>query len=245
MAKFFSVPFALAGNKTAVPNAVQPDGSISFAEGWGPDYELPNTDPDYKPISREQTNELFANVTEALSEIQYNGVALWSAEGSGQYPIYAIVRHNDLLWMSTAALNATEPGTMGATWNDITGLVGLAQYAKLNALQLWTRPQSMQETALTYAASVSWDFSVAQTARLTLTGDATLANPVNLPAARRGQYSLLVVQDGTGGWTLSYGSAFKPTATGGALPDIATTPNAVTLLVFECDGTNVYVGGGV
>jgi len=244
MAKFFKTPFALAGNKTTVPESVQPDGSISYTEGWGPDYELANTEPDYKPISREQTNQMFNDVTSALYEAQINGVSAWSADGSGLYPIYAIVRHNDLLWMSTAATNATEPGAVGATWNDITGLVDLDQYARLDTLQLWTRPQSMAETSLTYAASVSWDFATAQTARLTLTGDATIANPLNIPASRRGQYSLLVVQDAVGGWTLSFGSAFLPGATGGTLPEIATDPNAVTLLVFETDGTFIYSGGG-
>lgn len=122
MAKFFVTPFALAGNKTTVPESVQPDGSISYTEGWGPDYELANTEPDYKPISREQTNQMFNDVTAALSEVQYNGVALWSADGSGNYPINAIVRHNDLLWLSNEDDNATEPGAVGATWSETSSM---------------------------------------------------------------------------------------------------------------------------
>jgi hypothetical protein len=244
MTKLFTIPFALAGNKTAVPDAVQPDGSISYTEGWGSDYELANTDPSYKPISREQTNQMFNDVTSAIAEVQYNGVSLWSVDGSGNYPIYAIVRHNDLVWMSTAAMNATEPGAVGTTWNDITDIVNLDKYARLDILQSWTKPQLMTPGVLTYAASIAWDFSLYAAAEMTLTGDATLANPTNIQASKRGQYSLLVKQDGTGGWNLAFGSAYVPTATGGNLPSIATEPNAITLLVFETDGTLVYCGGG-
>jgi len=117
-------------------------------------------------------------------------------------------------------------------------------FARLDTLQTWTKPQSMFEYTIPYASSLAWDFSLYQTARVTLIGDATLANPSNIPAGVRGQYSLIVVQDGTGGWALSYGAAFLPAATGRELPAIATDPGATTLINFETDGTYVYAGGG-
>ena len=38
MAKFIKYPFALAGDKTPIPNNFQIDGSVSYTEGWGVDY---------------------------------------------------------------------------------------------------------------------------------------------------------------------------------------------------------------
>lgn len=38
MPKFIKYPFALAGDKTAIPNIIQPDGSVSYVIGWGEDY---------------------------------------------------------------------------------------------------------------------------------------------------------------------------------------------------------------
>lgn len=114
----------------------------------------------------------------------------------------------------------------------------------LSGSHLWSAPQRMTETVLTYAASLVWDMLAVQAATVTLTGDAVLVNPASLPSGRT-QYSLLVKQDATGGHTISYGDNFLPTATGGTLPEIATEANAVTLLVMECNGVTIYVGGGV
>ncbi len=38
MPKFIKYPFALAGDKTTIPNPIQLDGSVSYVTGWGEDY---------------------------------------------------------------------------------------------------------------------------------------------------------------------------------------------------------------
>lgn len=74
MARYFKVPFADGGDKTAIPNLEQPDGSVSYTEGFGPDYELdPLVFPDAKDVPRNQTNELFYETTLALQQYQENG----------------------------------------------------------------------------------------------------------------------------------------------------------------------------
>ena len=38
--KFFKIPFAQSGDLATVPNASQPDGSVSYTDGYGVDYSL-------------------------------------------------------------------------------------------------------------------------------------------------------------------------------------------------------------
>lgn len=77
MTKHFSIPFAAGGDKSSTPNSIQPDGSVSYSEGFTADYALPNTDPDYKPIPRLGWNGLMFDVTEAVGEIQSRGILSW------------------------------------------------------------------------------------------------------------------------------------------------------------------------
>lgn len=92
MAKRFNIPFATTGDKTEIPDEVQPDGSVSYTQGFGIDYEREYTDPLSKDIAREVMNQVLSDVTAALSEIQNNGVAPFS-EDSKPYPQWAIVNH--------------------------------------------------------------------------------------------------------------------------------------------------------
>lgn len=116
--KYFGIPFALSGDRTAIPDAAQPDGSVSFTQGFTLDYELENTDPNYKPVPREETNALYYDITEAIGIVQKQGFADWTI-AAAPYPINAFVRHNDIVWRNTVAGNSAEPGT-DATWANET-----------------------------------------------------------------------------------------------------------------------------
>ncbi|HCT5884303.1 TPA: phage tail protein, partial [Proteus mirabilis] len=39
MTKIFKIPFATQGDKTVVPVEIQTDGSVSYTQGYGYDYE--------------------------------------------------------------------------------------------------------------------------------------------------------------------------------------------------------------
>lgn len=72
--KFFNTPFATAGDKIDIPDAAQVDGSVSFATGFGPDYEKElGVDPDAKPVPRDATNGVLFDITDALGAIQKQG----------------------------------------------------------------------------------------------------------------------------------------------------------------------------
>ena len=115
MARFFDVPFARDGDKTAIPDGLQLDGSVSYEEGFGFDYERPaidpltgQPDPLYKPVPREGMNALFNDLTESVGVMQAQGFADWTIDGA-PYPIAAVVRHTDQVWQAQVPTSG-EPG---------------------------------------------------------------------------------------------------------------------------------------
>lgn len=72
--KFFIKPFAFAGDVAAIPDDVQVDGSVSYDQGWGFDYQRElGVDPLAKPVPRDQTNGLMNAITANLGQYQRNG----------------------------------------------------------------------------------------------------------------------------------------------------------------------------
>lgn len=141
-AKKFVVPFASTGNKTAVPNTLQPDGTVSYAQGFGPDYELDKTvDPvNAKDVPRAQTNQLYYDLTDAVGEQQLYGVALWGADRA-PYPLNARAYHTGKLWQSNVANNNGEPGVSG--WDDVSTIAASKEgirgsYSNLSASAVGT-----------------------------------------------------------------------------------------------------------
>lgn len=119
--QFFRTPFASAGDKTAVPEATQPDGSVSYNQGWSPDYELPYSNASSKDIPRDKSNQLAFAITKALQEYQTNGVPDWidPTQNGGvnfPYPLGARVRYIDgLIYISAKAANSSLP-SVAADW---------------------------------------------------------------------------------------------------------------------------------
>jgi hypothetical protein len=151
MAKKFAIPFAATGDKAVVPDALQPDGSVSYTQGFGPDYELDrDVDPvNAKDVPRDETNQLFFDVTDAVGEIQKNGAALWSLD-MAPYPINARVYHSDRFWRSNIINNNGEPG-VDASWDDVSSIPiagqNIAVFATAGATN-WSVPAALQSGAL-------------------------------------------------------------------------------------------------
>lgn len=115
----FKTPFAVSGDQTQIPTDIQPDGSVSIIQGYGPDYQRPTdgSDPLAKTIERNKFNGLMNDVTASIGEIQLYGYAIWSV-GMAPYPAEAYVRHADKVWKNTVANNTAEPGSAGSGWVD-------------------------------------------------------------------------------------------------------------------------------
>lgn len=99
--KFIRYPFAATGDKTSVPDDVEPSGNISYAEGYGFDYERnPATDPQAKRIERDKMNQLHHDITSNIQQYQlYATPWFYDASVNGgtpvAYPKGAFVRYKD------------------------------------------------------------------------------------------------------------------------------------------------------
>lgn len=162
MAKIFKVPFAATGDKTVVPIPTQPDGSVSWTQGYGFDYQrkLDGSDPLAKPFPRNQHNQILNDITTALGEIQVNGFALWSADGA-PYPVNATVRHNGVNYVSRIDNNSVTPAD-GASWR-IQGDIPLSTESVAGLVKLSTFAEVADSTNNTVAVSPqklsTWFFS--------------------------------------------------------------------------------------
>lgn len=141
MARFIRFPWATTGDRTPVPFDTDPGGAVSYAQGFGPDYEIAPGDPGWKPVPRDETNGLYYDLTDNIRQYQVNGAPDWHppADNAGvaiSYPLNATVRHVDKIWRSIAAVNTVEPGTDPTRWVEdgvagaaTTAVAGLTRYA--------------------------------------------------------------------------------------------------------------------
>ena len=113
------------------------------------------------------------------------------------------------------------PGTKTLTASDIAD--DLITSAKLN----------YAETTLTDQATITWDASTQDVAKVTLAGNRTLGAASN---ATTGQFiSLLVIQDGTGSRTLTWNAAYEFASD--TAPTLTTTANLGDVFVFRYNGS--------
>ena len=129
MARYFRFPWAVAGDKTTIPDTTQTDGAVSYQEGYGDPYEQdPATTPGARNIEREMYNQALFDVTSTLQQYYQQGVPdyITPAENGGTaygYPIYARVRLNNRVYESLIANNTNAP-TVTSAWRlaDFLGL---------------------------------------------------------------------------------------------------------------------------
>ena len=91
-APFFKYAFAQSGDKTTIPQDQDPQGRVSYQQGFGGAYSKdPAADGYY--ILRDNFNQLMFDTTNAIRQMQINGANLWSAEiaANGGYPAGAVV----------------------------------------------------------------------------------------------------------------------------------------------------------
>jgi hypothetical protein len=145
---------------------------------------------------------------------------------------------SDLLHVETARDNLGLGSADDVAFADITanGTLAVGASGAATAAEFSRLKKIIQQT-LTDGANISWDADLGHAATVTLAGARTLDDPTNLVV---GTLVIKVIQDATGSRTLAYGSAYK--WAGGTAPTLTATANAVDLLTFYCDGTNLYGG---
>ena len=112
MSKVFRTAFASSGDKMAVPETVQVDGSVSLPAGWGANYSKATGDTGYMPVGRAEMNGIINQITAGLIDLQTYGVPVWEAL-SGGWAVDARVYHSGTIYRNTSAGNTTTPPGSG------------------------------------------------------------------------------------------------------------------------------------
>lgn len=200
--KFFGVPFGSSGDRTTIPEASQPSGAVSYAQGFGPDYERdPDTDPLAKRVPRDETNEYVYQLSNSIKFLQLYGLPEWYAvDGLGNpvtYPLAARVRYDAgggmQAWVSIVATNTATPGSDATKWalDEVFSLPVLeATQAEANTGLIGTKIMTPRRTASAVQRG-AWNFGVC-----TGTGDAMAVTLSPAPAAYTDGMTISVVPPG-------------------------------------------------
>ena len=135
-----------------------------------------------------------------------------------------------------ASTGITAGWVLQADGDDTSSWVAGGAGVSLSVANEWTKTQNFNATTLTDAANISWDAESNQVAKVTLTANRTLDNPTNMKDGAT--YILRVIQDAGGTNTLAYGTAYL--WPGGTAPTLTATGDAIDIITFVCDGTNMY-----
>ena len=101
----------------------------------------------------------------------------------------------------------------------------------------YTKTQNFNGTTLTSSSnSIAWDAESNQVVSHTATENTTIAAPTNLKDGAT--YIFTWKQHASAPKTLAFNAVFK--FPGGTAPTVTATNNAVDILTFVCDGTNLY-----
>lgn len=113
--RFIRAIFANLGTRTAVPDLTTGDGSLSYEQGYGPDYQRVKTDPLAKNPERDKMNQLFYDLTLNQRQYQLRGFPEYvtAAENGGAAVSYAegaMVVHTDgAVYVSIVPNNTGDP----------------------------------------------------------------------------------------------------------------------------------------
>lgn len=124
--KYIRFIFGVSGDLAPVPDVPPGDGSMSYQQGFTLNYQLPNTDSAKLDVPRNQTNQLYNDLSANIQQYQQIGAPnlIEAVQNGGlafTYEKYAIVRYDDGLhgprtFMSKSASNNTLPNDTSKWW---------------------------------------------------------------------------------------------------------------------------------
>lgn len=120
MSRYYKIPFANLGNRTAIPDPAQGSGSISYTDGWGINYQLDqNTNPSALDIPRQSENQFKFDITLFAKEIQELGILPYRADVDFLVPAFVIGSDGNLY--KSTALNGPDTTVVNPV-GDLTGV---------------------------------------------------------------------------------------------------------------------------
>ena len=126
-----------------------------------------------------------------------------------------------------ATLSTTQTITGAKAFTSTVTMAGTATFT--GSVQVSTAV-NVNTVTLTDAASITSSFDAGNTFVVTLGGNRTLAAPTSAGIGQTG--SIRIIQDATGGRTLSYNTAWQFVS--GSTPAMDTSAGAQSILVFSC-----------
>jgi len=116
--KIFKTPFATQGDRVAVPDEMQSDGSVSYTQGYSQDYEKEYDKAGAKDIERSKMNAIFHDITDAIGKGQSTGIYPWIKEAA-PYVKGSFVYYNKEAFYSLVDNNSDTPAD-GAKWRALS-----------------------------------------------------------------------------------------------------------------------------
>lgn len=130
MPYFFVYPFGVSGDRSDIPDSTQPTGTVSYQSGFTEKYQrVLGVDPLAIPVPRNQSNQLYYDITDNIKQYQTQGVPNWitatdNLGSSYAYELNAICRYDAgsgaQIWESTVGGNTSTPGD-DTNWRLISG----------------------------------------------------------------------------------------------------------------------------
>lgn len=185
---------------------------------------LPGVITDHTLLTNIGTN------THAQIDVDLTRLANTSGTNTGDQDLsgYALTTHNHSGVYEPADATILKDADIGVSVQAYN-----ANNAVLNVAQTFSGAQTMSTTELTYAATITPDFSVNSHQKITLTGNVTIANPTNPIEGQTG--TLKITQDATGGRTVAWGTYYK--WEGGVAPTYVTTANSVSTYSYKVESS--------
>jgi hypothetical protein len=241
MPRYYEDVFAGTGDRAAIPNDTQPSGSVSYEQGFGPDYQKDlATDPAAKPFPRDQYNQFCYDLTDNFQDYQQWGAPLFipdmdAAPLTYAYGKYALTSYDDgvngrRIYQSRENSNTALPSDP-TKWTPLDGLQENLYYytTDFNGGVTDGRPVAFNESSEEFELAVA--------------NGTFLSNVVGLADVTNGRILLTGTQSGLSGLTV--GAAYYLTTdeldTGAIVVGEPANKNNNVLIGYAVSATTLIV----
>ena len=143
MPRYYITPFANSGDKAPVPQT-DPSGFVNYQSGFTVDYEKKPGESGYKAIPRDESNQIYFDITESIQQYQQTGIYdfIEPIDNGGipfPYSYNSLCRYNDgsgvKIYQSLTNNNISLP-TDSAKWQKVPLFISGTAAGSANAITL-------------------------------------------------------------------------------------------------------------
>lgn len=218
----------IIGNGTSTVTFVAPGTSGNVLTSNGTNWTSTAAPSSGFPITIGNTSIASGSTTTALGNLTLNNTNVTSVAVT--FPNSFLANSSVTIGNTAVSLGSTQTTFGNVTLNNANVASGVVNGSNITSTVTMaaTGNAYMNIATLTDGATITPNFGANNNFTVTLGGNRTLANATNLTAGQSGV--IYVVQDATGGRTLSFGSIYRfPSNTA---PTLSTAANAVDALFY-------------